>query len=187
MAIFYHIDRWNNLKSGQEINLTKFNDIVVPGNTEMTIKFNQKVEEYFANGVSRHGERYFIASIKEEDIKKDKDIIINYDIELIFELERRVKYPQAISRFEAFFAVEKNEVKRMVRSLCKGPQAVKIFQVECEEYLKVDMSLLNKSSSLATIVNADMYWMGESSSNPLYEILLKPPVKILKEVSFKEL
>lgn len=183
MAIFYHIDRGNNLKSGQEISLTKFTDIVVPGNTEMTIKLNQKLEEYFPNGVSRHGERYFVASIKQENIKD----FINYDIELIFELERRVRYPQMISRFEAFFAVEKSEIKKMIRSLCKGPKVVKVFEVECEEYIKLDMSLLNKQSSLMTIVNADMYWMGESSNNPLYEILLRPPIKVLREINFKDL
>ena len=49
------------------------------------------------------------------------------------------------------------------------------------------MTLLRKGSNLVSIALAELYWSGDSINNPLYEYLLKPPIKIIREVSLDEI
>ena len=60
---------------------------------------------------------------------------------------------------------------------------VSIFEIESDTFEKHDMNLLLKGSNLVNTIYADLYWKGESIQNPLYEILVKPPLKIGKRVS----
>lgn len=175
---FYHIDRTCSLNEEDTINLIKYIDInSTDGDKSNTLLLQNKVDEMFPDGVSKHGEQYYISSSLFNDT--------NCDIELIFELVRRYKYPDKLSRFESFFAVDKENIPIMLNQLRCNSNNVKIFEVECEEYSKHDMKLLNKGGNLVNTVFADLYWEGKTLGCPTYEYLLKPPVKIIREIKLK--
>ncbi len=164
MAIFYHIDRLGTLKEGQVINLINYNDCLFDGELGLDIKY---LSQFFNNGISLRGRTLEGNS--------------NY-IELIFELVRRNKFINKISRFEAFFGIENlEEVNRFKKELDIYNQA-KIFEVECNEYSKVDMNLISQYCGLEIVIDAYDYWEGKCSRDPLWEILMKPPVRIKRQI-----
>lgn len=178
MAKFYHIDRLNRLNVGDEIKLAKYNDISGP-DKNTTLILQGQVNFMFPDGVSSHGEQYYISGSLFNDT--------SYDIELIFELYRRIYYPDKISRFQAFFCVEKENILKMLNRLRANINEVTIYEIECEEYEKFDMNLLNKGSNLVNTVYAQLYWSGDNIGNPLYEVLAKPPIKIIRTVTLNEI
>lgn len=169
----FHISRDARLEAGKTIELTKYFDITCSDDA-MTSVLQGKVNEMFPNGVSSHGNQYYLVGALFNDTSAD--------IEMLFEVIRRYKYPNCLSRFEAFYAVDKESFINMCMRLNCDPNTVKIFEVECDVYEKHDMTLLRRGSNLASTVFADLYWEGKSINIPLYEYLLKPPVKIIKEV-----
>lgn len=174
MAMFYHIDRLNRLNEGDEIKLIKYKDLKGENQMITTLLQNQ-VDKMFEDGVTSHGDQYFISS----SIFNDTSI----DIELIFELYRRIYFPENISRFQSFYCVEKESLIAMLQRLRVNMENVIIFEIESDTFEKHDMNLLLKGSNLVNTIYADLYWKGESIQNPLYEILVKPPLKIGKRVS----
>ncbi len=178
MAIFYHIDRCKKLKVDDEINLIKYNDI--KGNTDkITLLLQNQVDFMFPEGVSSHGNYYYISN----SLLNDTDC----SIELVFELYRRTYHSNKISRFQSFFCVEKENILNMIRRLNANPNEVNIFEIECDEYEKHDMNLLHKNSNLVNTVFCDLYWKGLSMENSLYEILVKPPIKIGRAIKLDEI
>ena len=178
MDKFYHIDRTNRLEVGQTIELIKFNDIEWDNKSKPD--FLQKiVNNMFPNGVSCHRNQYFLSGSLFNDTSSE--------IELIFELVRREKYSDKLSRFESFFGVDKDTLIPMTYRLNSNLNICKVYEVEAEEYSKHDMTLLRKGSNLVSIALAELYWSGDSINNPLYEYLLKPPIKIIREVSLDEI
>lgn len=172
----YHIDRCNYLNVGDEINLKIHSDIIC---ANAPLNLQEIVNEMFPNGVSYHGEAYFL----------NKPIIVDtsQDIELTFELIRRYKYPNMLSRFESFFAIDKETIIPMINRLNCNINNIRIYEVEAEIYSRHDMNLLIKSSNIVNTALADLYWKGETIYEPLYEYLLKPPVKILRQVNLNEI
>ena len=47
------------------------------------------------------------------------------------------------------------------------------------------MNLLTKGSNLVNTIRADMYWKGDIEDHSICEYLLKPPVRIIKDVTYK--
>lgn len=174
----YHIDRSGTLKTGNTIDLMKFNDIIWDVKERETI-LQDIVDDMYPEGVTRHGERYFLMKPVVNDT--------SFDVEMLFELVRLDKYKVKQSRFQSFFAVDKDYFGAMFDKLQPDLNTAKIFEVEADEVSKHDMNLLSKSSNLASVAFARLYWEGKSLDNPLYEYLLKPPVKIIKEVTIEEL
>lgn len=180
MAKFYHIDRTNFLgtllDNGKEyINLTIYNDITC---TNANLPLQEIVSEMFPEGVSYHGNAYFL--------NKPYLPVTSAEIELTFELVRRYKYSNKLSRFQSFFATDKNMLVQMLHRLQSELATVNIYEVEAEIYSKHDMNLLIKSDNLVSVALANLYWEGKSIGEPLYEYLLKPPVKILRKVPLSE-
>ena len=169
MALFYHIDRVGKLTEKAIIGLTKFNDI-------QPIVLQEHVNSLFPEGVSQHGDTYFISN-------NGNMININTEIELIFEYVRRSNFPKMLSRFQAFYAFDNiydaNEF-RVTYCNSKGS----IFEVEAEYFEKHDMGMLMLNGSILSIsYYAHLYWKGESNSEkPKWENLLKPPIRISKRV-----
>lgn len=172
----YHIDRCNALNVGDEINLTIYNDIRC---IDSPLDLQEIVNEMFPNGVSYHGNAYFL--------NKPNIMDTSQDIELTFELVRRYKYPDKLSRFESFFAIDKTNIIPMINRLKCNINNIRIYEVEADIYSKHDMNLLIKSSNIVNTALAELYWKGETIFEPLYEYLLKPPVKILRQVNLDEI
>jgi len=97
IATFYHIDRLGTLKEGKIINLINYNDRLFDGELESDIK---DLTQFLNNGISVRG--------------RTLEGNCNY-IELIFELVRRNKFFNKVSRFEAFFGIENLEKVNMFK------------------------------------------------------------------------
>jgi hypothetical protein len=92
MPPFYTVDRRQTLHQGFQIELVKYNDINPP-------ELQVHVDEMFPEGVSSHGEFYFLRNSSHHGLA-------NPSIELVFEYVRRAKYPDRPSRFQSIFAFE---------------------------------------------------------------------------------
>lgn len=178
MSRFYHIDRLNSLRVGQEINLMKFKDISC-NNPSINAALQSQFDMFMKEGVSRHGDHYFATNPFFYDT--------SYDIELIFEYERKLNFPELPSRFQSLFAVDRENIFPMLYRLGALHKSVRIYEVECNNYFKADMNLLYKGSNLINTFYAKRYWSGENLSAPLYEYLLKLPVKVIRRVAREEL
>ena len=200
----YHIDRMNKLKSGDIIKLNLFNDIKGIDN-EHTMRLKSTINSMFEEGISYHGARYLFSNIynkieeaykiKEENIMEVKQYCINQlkninseFIEIIFEMVRNTKYNNCVSRFEAFFATDKESIVKMCEELNVRIEDARIFEIECDgNQVKYDMKLLRGVDKLDMLVNCDLYWSRERSISPIYEYLLKPPIKIGRLVTINEI
>lgn len=182
MAKFYHLDRGNKLYEGQIVQLDKYNDIICDNNSRFTQILQNHYNDLFPNGVTEHGNGYFASN--------NQYILINPQIELLFEYVRKANFKGKPSRAESFFAVESiNDIQRFTDRYSINIFNCTIWEVEAESYYRYNMNLLNISSSnLVTSYIANEYWSGGTAgdSNPFWEYLLVPPVKIIKKVNIED-
>jgi len=61
---------------------------------------------------------------------------------------------------------------------------VRIFEVECNDYSKVDMNLISQHCGLEIVMDTYDYCEGKCSRNPLWEILMKPPIRGKRQICF---
>ena len=170
MPKFYTVDRKETLQQGIEITLQKYNDIKPD-------YLQKHVDMMFPDGVTLHGEQYFLRNTT-------KGIIITPAIELLLEYVRRAFFQSLPSRFQSLFGFESIDYAKKFRSQYGNPNAP-IWKVEVELYFRADMSLLTLANSLLfSSYFAYQYWSGDSSpsNKPFWEILLVPPVKILRKI-----
>lgn len=164
----FTVDRGQSLQPGLRLDLVTWNDLDPPW-------AQSHLDSLFPEGVSTHGERYFVSG----DIPATD---ISANIELIFEYVRRFAFPHALSRFQAFYAAPTVEYARAFRAAF-GSANDPIWRVGGEEALRADMSLLSLGGSALTISwAAHQYWAGGVSSTPLMESLLRPPVDVIGRV-----
>ncbi len=165
----YHIDRSGHLSSNQILNLTK------NFYTEVT------ENEYFKDGLSSHGVHYYLDDIDNRD----------HGIDVIFEYERMINFPNKLSRYQSLFAFDINGVIDFINKKELNDNFYKIYEIEAEYYERHNMNLVRGWSHCVMSKWAKLYWNDEMDPNkerePIYEYLVKLPVKIGKEVLFSEL
>lgn len=169
MGIFFHVDRLNKLNE---------NSILEP----MKFEIAEKYLGY--SDVTAHGQLYLMKKppIVEFYHNGIKHIESDGAIELFFESIRLMRYPDRPSRFQSFFALENLNDAQELRSIFRAVEA-SIWMVEANQYFKADMNLLKfGQNGLSALTNVNMYWLGESSNNPMWEVLLQPPIKLLERV-----
>lgn len=170
MTTYFTVDRLGTLAEGQVIGLQKYNDI-------SPNFLQQHVDELFPEGVSAHGESYFL--------RNREDNISGPNIELYFEYVRRALYPTRVSRFQAMFAARSLPEAEAFRIRLKAPEAP-IWEVHADDSLAVNMNLLIENNSiLVKSYFAGLYWKGEAGpdTSPVWEVLLKLPVRVLRKAS----
>ncbi len=170
MEKLYTVDRLGTLTQNQVCKLVKHDDI--------SPKFlNFHAADMFPEGVSRHGDSYFLGS-------KQKTLIASPALELTFEYVRRSIYPDRPSRFQCMFAVDNLESARLFME--KHPDYdSSIWEVDAEVVFRANMNMLYAGDSiLVTSYRANMYWAGDPGPDgfPFWEYLLKCPVIIGKRV-----
>jgi hypothetical protein len=179
--VFYHLDRQNRLVEGQTLELIHYNNV-------SPSKLQNHVDSLFQRGVSNFGERYFLnPTSKPFGIDWDNRRIIEENaIEILFEYVRRSHFSTMPSRFESIFAFESVEnANKFITKFVKNPSnRGTLWEVEGNDYVKLDMNFLSLGNSiLCASYNAHKYWRGEESgSEQTWEILLKPPVKVIQRV-----
>lgn len=168
--IAYHIDRNNLLSEGQQIYLQK--------------NHSKLSDCLFGGSVSQHGINYLSDSYGLNTVSS----LIEYE----FELVRRNLFPDHISRYQCFFALENiSDVLSWISFLDPG-HPYRIFEIEFnhENYHKYDASFLFGAPNLndnfhwspqIAFENAIHYWSGSICKIPQPELLIMPPVTIKSE------
>ena len=188
MGKFYHLDKTNKLYQGQIIDLKKINDIK-GGDAKVTELLQEHINNMFPYGISRHGDNYFASS--------NYIPYLHPTAELLLEYIRKAQYKDKPSRFESFFAVkDANQLIKLGELLKINLSNCSIWEVECIEYFKADMFLLDsmqsylisgKSNLIASKLGS-MYWEGKCISEivkndiPFWEFLLISPIKVVRKV-----
>jgi hypothetical protein len=179
MAQFFHLDRGNLLVEGQTIELEKKYDYVKHSNPKLTETFRNHYDKLFPNGVTMHGEHYFAKPTVHKNV--------NSVLELVFEYVRRSDFIDKPSRAESFFALDSlGDVFRIAQKLNNiNVQNCSIWEVESETFHRADMQLLDLGTNLMTSFCAHEYWSGTArdDTEPLWEYLLVPPVKIVRKLN----
>jgi len=171
MSIFYHVDRSEALNPNDEIKLVHHNDLVPDF-------LQEHVDSLFPDGVSVHGDRYFLNNASSA-------VGVDPIIELVFEYVRRSNYPHRQSRFQSFFAFKSfNDAIDFREKYGNGV----IWEVECDDSraFTADMNNLTLNDSLLVLsYRASCYWGGlpnASNQSPIWEVLLTPPIKIIRSL-----
>jgi hypothetical protein len=170
MASFYHVDRGSRLSEGQTIQLVRYANIT-------PLELQRHVDDMFPEGVSRHGNFYFLNS-------QSHPSLASPNIEVVFEYVRRALCPSRPSRFQSFFAFPtKDAALRFRKNYCSS--IGKVWEVTASHSFTADMALLRPGSSILFYSYfAHLYWQGQPGSrNPEWEVLLIPPVTILRQVA----
>lgn len=172
----YHIDRRGYLKENQKIEYVENFEYLKPVFDEN----KEIIKDRYNNKLSSHGRQYFLSDYNSK----------SSGIDIIFEYERIINYPNKISRFQSFFAFDIEGVFQFIEKKELDFEFFRVYEVECEYYEKHDMNLIRGWSNYDTIINAKYYWEDKKnyrSEKPIYEYLLRLPVAIKKEVSFEYL
>jgi len=177
----YHIDRACLLQEGQILQLQK--DFYI-GDKSLQ-KCIDLTNDYFKDGLSSHGITYFMNGQSNE-----VSMSISNAIEIVLEYERQLYYKEKLSRYKAFFAFDKEGVKKFIQMKNLNSQFYKIYEVESDYYEKHNMNLLSGGSHFVISALAKCYW--EDKNDPfereeVSEYLLRYPITIGKEVKLEDI
>lgn len=181
MTIVYHVDRvTNRIAEGQLIDL-------IWGKDQIQDKTNRAdlYLELFSEGVSYHGWNYLLNRNRPVPSQDTLGMI-----EIITEQVRRVSYPERLSRFQAFFSFSSvTDAKRFIElypvtmsDKSKQNQGI-IWEVEVNKIdFEGDMHGLSLGESwIDCLVRINTYWQGRNTNSPLRELLIRPPVRIIRQ------
>ena len=182
MPKFYHVDRVRGrLNAGQVIELMYDKSVI----TDKTNRAAHYIS-MFPNGVTYHGWEYLL---NDRRLAPHEDILGM--IEILAEYIRRDYYPEHISRFQSFFAFKTVQDAKRFISLYpittpegETKRQGDIWLVECDTLaFEGDMMYLGLGDCwIDAITKLHLYWTGQSGQESLREVLLKPPVIIVKKV-----
>lgn len=170
MAQYFHVDRSKRLSAALKVDLQIFTDVD-------PVELQDHLSRLLPDGVTVHGDQYFVAANQALDTSPS--------IELVFEYVRRTFFPERPSRYQSFFAAPTIDHARAFGRKYGGGQPFSIWEVEAEEAFITDMDLLShagSTSSLHMSWSAHRYWAGEPTESPMLEALLRPPVRIVREI-----
>lgn len=167
MPEFFTVDRVGRLQAGQVLTLEVFNDLQPP-------ELQSHVNEMFGNGVSRHGNQYFLSNSSVANVTSPS-------IEVLFEYVRRAHFANRPSRFQSWFGLETVAAARNFHSRF-GSGSARIWRLECDDYFRGNMNLLtSKQTTLVCSWFAHCYWRSEQGPvSAFWEYLLVPPVRVLQ-------
>ena len=100
-------------------------------------------------------------------------------IELMFDYVRRASFPELPSRFQSYFGWESLDDARAFAAQSGRP----VYRIEADRTVRVDMQWLNLSEQNAIAsYHAHKYWSGAATTQPKWEILMLPPVRVVEAV-----
>lgn len=181
----YTLDRLNSYSPGTRISLRSPNYApLLPLGPARQLDSNFLAGQ-FPDGLSNHGQRYLINwSVAPGLVDTNMGESLTYSastIELVFELVRRLEFPDSFSRFASFFGCRDEAELRTFAA--KKNSTGTIYEVEVGEFQVRDMSLLDLGDTNSHAwLNARKYWSEADSGDPIWECLIKLPVTIGKQV-----
>jgi hypothetical protein len=180
MALFYHLDRKGTLSPGSVVTLRPPNySSLSTACISIDLSF---LPSLYPNGLSHHGQYYLIyvgQHTRQQMLQSGEHLAkLSSVLEMYWELVRRAECPDKPSRFESFFAFKTpNEARAF------GGRTGSVYEVDANVWEEFDLNLLKQPTSLALRwTQIRQYWNHGASPNPLWECLVKPPVKILRLV-----
>lgn len=180
--IAYHIDRNNSLHEGQILDLYPCSNS--EGEHQLELLGLSLISHFAKNEVSYIDKQPSRMPIHINDIN-------SFIIDRYCEIVRATYYPNYISRFQCIFASETLVDLKLWCNYFKIDKATNIFEIEYnpQTALKFDAKLLRGgigSNGIEQIINnqsaAFNYWSGNFSKNPLPELLIPLPTKVLKKI-----
>lgn len=176
---YFHVDRTGSLQAGMTIERESLTAHPAPIPDAAIQRF---VEQTFPDGLTRHGMSHvfwqqlaFPRDAADAEDPRALGEMRNRTIELVWELARRARWPTRPSRYECVFAWQTPEDAR--RFSATGD----IWEVEAADAFRADMSWLRYGTAAAAWQAVDGYWSGQpQSAAPVWEIVLVPPVRVLR-------
>lgn len=194
--IYYHVARIDGqsvpIKAGDTLKYYTYESFFKnsKGSSE-----RKTMELFYPEGISWHGDAYLLTDSAKLNLgitKSDTNESImmtdyNQLIDFVFELIRRAEFPDKPSRLQSMFSLAtKKQAKNFIKKM-GWSSSCPIWEIETkEEGYRVNMNLLNIDGRIIDIYDrARAYWNGDKGNdiNPCWEILLKYPVKVIKNVN----
>lgn len=171
---FFHVDRRGELSVGDEVD----RDHVDAGTAEE----RALVADLFDGGVAPHGRHYCTTDLYADDA----DGLWDVSCELLFDLVRRDRFPWRPSRFQSVFGFEsRSAADRFVAEFVDGEAT--LFEVSAGDAFAADMHLVDAPTLPEGVRQAHYYWEGLTDrEDPLWEVLLEPPVTVERMVETVE-
>ncbi len=179
---YYHADRRTSLKPGQVISLTCNRTDLAQFNTDRA----HFLSALLPDGITQHGWGYLI-----DDHRQPPHEDTNGMIEILAEWIRQARYPHRPSRLQSFFAWRSLADARafmqdsiLAQSAGTLPHST-IWEVEADEpVFESDMNRLSLGNCwLDAMMFLDCYWRQDYTPKPRVEVLLTPPIRIIRSAS----
>ena len=177
----YHVDRSLSLQENQVLNISN--------NFKIDNQEFQKCLElsgsFIEDGLSSHGIHYFLNNGVGNGVMSLSDVM-----DIIFEYERQLNYSDKLSRYKAFYALDKDGVKKFIEKYNLQDTFYKIYEVESDYYESHNMTLISGSSHYTISAMAKCYWENlpdPFNREPLTEYLLKYPIRTKNEVRLEDI
>lgn len=166
---YYHVDRGDELAPGEALTLEHPDEWRPP--VEATLA------DCYPGGLSHHGRHYCTQRLHEGD----GDDLWDFSCEMIFEFVRAQRFPERPSRFQSIFGFESRaDVEAFLEDFGDPPYTV--WEVRADRGFRADMNLVDAVDLAHGLHRADHYWRGETFlDDPLWEVLLEPPVEVVRE------
>lgn len=168
----YHIDRLDLLSPGMNIDLQK----QINGLNDKYLQ--AKINQIYPEGLSQYGNLMYTAFNGDSSVRAMENII---------ELERRLNYPDKLSRFQSIFALKHlSDVDSWLKEMNTQKNNLKIFEIDFDHsnFLELDSRLLISDIDYYCPINfhtnLQLYWSEHVTNNPLLELIIKPPIKVTK-------
>lgn len=183
--IAYHIDRAETLSINTTLSLLKLNCDTL----------NSSFKLYGFDEVSMFGMRVYKAlqelSNPLSHSSIDFDFMNSIQIDLQAESIRSIHYPHMPSRFKCIFGLNKLSDLLLWKQYFKITKSTCIYEIEIpsNNCVLLDASFLKGGTTSdpdLICVSLMKYWSGMISNNPLPELLIPLPVKILRKLDASE-
>ena len=151
----------------------------VPGRFEKK-ELEDHLVELFPEGLWPHGWRFMLDryDYTRDPITNNAFVNHTWQVEFTFEMVRRAAFPKMNSRFQSYFAWETLDAAKSFRE-----ETQTIYRVQAEKGFRANQNWLTLGTQgVATSLCAHRYWSGAASSESLWEIVLRAPVRIVDRV-----
>lgn len=176
MGSFYHVDRGQILSAGQTLDLAHTDDPA------------PIIKDLYPDGLSRFGREYChrdLVVIGDSGLRivdgQLEGLHKSYLIDSFTELVRLSLFEEKPSRYQSMFCWEDLDAARQFIE-SQGQYPVTVWEIEGEKFHKADATLLSADTFVDGAQNAQEYWSGAATDNPVWEIVLPLPARVRRKV-----
>lgn len=185
MAIdYFSVDRRGFYKAGGTLGLFKQNPLAGYGflSVEDFIgpqDLKAHLEELFPDGLSLHGWDYMTRHTDFLNSRGNTYSDYSVTLELVLEYVRRSSFVGSPSRLQSYFAFDSLPE---VMAFKVGNQPV--YRLDADKVMQADQCWLRLGNQNAVgSFAAHKFWSGAGATNPKWEHMLVPPVRVLEQVA----